>query len=122
MIEKPIPLNFGPGPEIKNPKDALKLMLESSLRHEDGLSTPLDEIDPMALDELINRIDSGALALNQVPDPKDIGELVQYYWNLRTKHNLEVQLGIANKPKGRTPKAAKPLVSINDLLNLDDEE
>jgi len=116
-IYKPEPLNLNPKPELASPKDALKLMLESSLRHEDGLPTPLDEIDPMALDELINRIDTGALALNQVPDPQDIEKLVQYYWSLRTKHNLEVQLGIVSRPK----RAARRAMPINiDLL--DEEE
>lgn len=115
-MEKPLPLVFPDGvPKISSPKDALKLMLESSLLHEEGKPTPLDEIDPMALDELVNRIDTGALALNQVPDPNDIEKLVQYYWSLRTKHNMEVQLGIVSKPRARAGK--KTTIAVLDLLD-----
>jgi hypothetical protein len=124
-IQKPEPLPRADGAiPINTPKDALKLMLESSLRHEEGLSTPLDEIDPMALDELINRIDTGALSLNQVPDPQDIEKLVQYYWSLRTKHNLEVQLGVgttrARKSSGGTP-VKRQITPLDLLVEIDEE-
>jgi hypothetical protein len=113
MIEKPKPLNLYPGLE---PRQTLKLMLEASDKRDLGESypSPLDAIDPMTLDELINRIDSGALALSQVPDPKDLEQLVNHYWSLRDRFNLEQQLGITNKPK--RAKSTPGPKSIMDLL------
>jgi hypothetical protein len=121
MIEKPIPLVLQARIRDHNPtlspKDALKIMLEASDRRENGLPSPLDEIDPQSLDELINRIDGGALALNQVPDPNDIEKLVQYYWSLREKHNLEVALGIAAKPtRSRAATSGRRLLTPLDSI------
>ncbi len=119
MIEKPKPL---PGPNF-GPKDALRKMLEATDSRDHGRPSPLDEIDPMSLDELIARIDSGALALNQVPDPKDVKQLVQYYWSLREKFVIEQQLGIKSKPTRRKADSG-PKKSIAELLNElpDDDE
>ena len=99
-----------------DPKRTLKAMLEASDRKDRGdeYDTPLREVDPLALDELLNRIDSGALALNQVPDSKDIEKLVEIYWSMREKFAIEQQLGITSRPK--KPKAVKAANSVMNYL------
>lgn len=122
MIEKPKPLFLGPGLE---PKQTLKAMLEASERQDKGENpypSPLSEVDPMTLDELTNRIDSGALALGQVPDPKDRAQLVSYYWSQREQFVLEQQLGITTRPKRKTSQSVSTLtVSVADILRGDSE-
>jgi hypothetical protein len=113
MIEKPKPLTLFPGLE---PKQTLKMMLEMSDKKDKGENypSPLNSLDPMTLDELVNRIDSGSLALNQVPDPRDLEKLVHHYWAMREQFNLEQQLGITTRPK----KSGKP-DKIDSLAALD---
>ena len=123
MIEKPAPLILGE----TQPKATLKAMLEASDRRDKGekYSSPLSEVDPMALDELLNRIDSGALALGQVPDPKDIEKLVAHYWSLQEQFVLEQQLGIVNKPKRKQSSAQSITtlsISVADILGGNIEE
>lgn len=117
MIEKPKPLLLGLGLE---PKQTLKAMLEATDRKDNGKDpypSPLSEVDPMTLDELMNRIDSGSLALGQVPDPKDRAQLVSYYWSERDKFALEQQLGITIKPKRKSSQSVSTLtVSVADVL------
>jgi hypothetical protein len=122
--ERPKPLLFlGETPNL-DPKKALKLMLEASKRADQepqgvgtgpfkGPTSPLSEVDPMALDELLNRIDSGALALGQVPDPKDIAELVSYYWKQRSQFVIEQQLGLTVRPKR---KPSQSIVTLTKSL------
>ena len=122
MIEKPKPLNL-PGLE---PKSTLRVMLENTDRKDQGLSysSPLAEIDPVTLDELIARIDSGSLALNQVPDSKDIEKLVSIYWAMREQFVLEQQLGAINKPKkrGTSTSVVTLTKTVAEMLAGEDEE
>lgn len=113
MIEKPKPLTL---PGLTEPKQTLKMMLEMSDKKDRGenFPSPLNEVDPMALDELVNRIDTGFLSLNQVPDPKDIEQLVRINWVLRDQFNLEQQLGIVHKPK--KSQSVSVTTSVADLL------
>lgn len=122
MIEKPKPLSLGPGLESKQ---TLKAMLEASERRDKGENpypSPLSEVDPMALDELMNRIDT-CLALGQVPDPKDRAQLVSYNWSQREQFNLEQQLGITTRPKRKSSQSVSTLtVSVADILRGNDSE
>lgn len=112
-IEKPKPLNlFG-----VEPKQTLKQMLEATDRRDKGeaFPSPLNALDPMTLDELVNRIITGSLALNQVPESKDIEKLVNHYWAMREQFNLEQQLGLVNKPQRKTK--AQEGTSVEDLFS-----
>lgn len=122
MIEKPKPLNLT-GLE---PKSTLRAMLENTDRKDQGLSysSPLAEIDPMTLDELVARIDSDSLALNQVPDPKDIEKLVSIYWSMREQFVLEQQLGIVSKPRKRNTSTSVITLTktVAEMLAGEDDE
>lgn len=120
-IEAPPPITImgkviGPRP-MKSSRETLRSMLENSEKKESGLpyDSPLSEVDPMALDELLNRIDSGALALGQVPDPKDVEKLVAYYWSLCEIFNREAVLGLTVKPS-RKKTEIDPSRNMEDLL------
>jgi hypothetical protein len=117
MIEKPPPLVLSG----TQPKATLKAMLEATDRRDKGepYVSPLSEVDPMALDELMNRMDTGTLALLQIPDPKDTEKLVAYFWSLHDQFIREQQLGIVNKPKrGRQPAQSITTMteSVADIL------
>lgn len=109
MLERPKPLNLSG----LNPRQTVKAMLEATDRRDRGeeYDSPLKEVDPYALDELLNRIDSGALTLNQVPDEKDIQKLVDIYWAMREQFILQQQTGAMTKPRKRESG-----VSVMDVL------
>ena len=115
-IQAPPPITImgrtiGSSKPMRSPSETLKNMLEQSARKESGLpyDSPLSEVDPQSLDELLNRIDSGALALGQVPDPKDVEKLVAYYWSLCETFNREATLGLTTKPKKSQPATGRSL-------------
>lgn len=122
-IEAPPPITImgrtiGSGKPLPSPRETLKTMLEESAKKESGLEykSPLSEVDPASLDELLNRIDSGALALGQVPDPKDVEKLVAYYWSLCETFNREAALGLTVKPKRNKSTSQDPGQSAMESL------
>lgn len=84
------------------------------------INSPLEEVNPSALDELFTRIDS-TLKLGKIPDREDIDKVVLLYRRQRQKFVQEEAIKV---PKARQKSiggaAAKKITSVKQALTLDD--
>lgn len=92
------------------PKDQLRSMLESTNRLDTSGDppSPLESVDPKALDEFFSRLDSD-LKLGNVPNPEDRAAVIQYYRNLRLRFLADERASATKTPKPRK-------ASVNEIL------